>query len=1054
MILEKIGGAVAKAPAATVAAILLLTVVLGFFAAQTDMSSNEEDFNPDSDAANASQRINDYFGAGVRTVQVIAKDPDGKGGDVLNRDALLGLLDLEQAILEPGPGDLDITDTLEPTERVPTGVQSIADMIAMGAMSLQGAGMFTVEMQNTTDQIETLNESITMISYGLLMMDHGDNESVGSNLTMTEAGLGQIVDMLEQMGANGGTGNGNGNGGLGMPNLTTIRMIISGMDDTAVKGTITGMNTFDPTPMAVAVQGTVTARETTKATSDPTTGAVGTPLSGLLQDEAFMGGNYTFMGMPVDHEMLMLDSLAHLQYIQLALGMFTGFETQPEVMTSIIYGLAGGLQFVLSKDYDPSEVQPSAKASLMIVQQNGSMDSELILESQYDLEEMAEEVAKDNKGTIEFGVMAGEILFDKINTSSMESLGFLLGLAILFIVVILALVFRSLTDTALTLVALLMTIVWSFGLGVILGFTFNPMTIAVPVLLVGLAVDYGIHLTMRYRLEKREHSLDRSIILTVASVGMALLLATVTTVFSFMSNSLSDLKMMREFGMLAAMGIISAFIVMITFVPASRLMIDRRREKLGKRRGSKSGGNNGPKRQAALVRFVQIGATSAATHGPVIAVVALVLSGVAFYSVSEIETEFDFMDFLPDELPESQTINYLIDNFNFSSSASNVLIESDNVATPSILYAIYRSEDNMGAARDVVKVGDRADTRSPMTVIMQFSLPTSPSYVPEIGNVYVTTEPDENGVPTTNVDALFDALVAHPSTASQARNVIHVTEDGDYDAAVIRVTVRDAADGGEKLTNELDSAINPLKDLKDDGELDEAIVTDGPVLTYLTVTAMNSAGLQSVVATVIMAMFLLMIVYFAFYRTLMVGLLSTIPIILVIGWVFGSMFLLGIPLNVVTIMIAALTIGLGITYAIHISHRFLEDLETRPWKDALCNTVGHTGAALFGAAATTIGGFGILTFSILPPMAQFGIVTALSIFYSFLASVFVLPSFLALWARHKYGEGDDAGKMCAIEDEGAPEPPEEAPEETPEEAPEETPEEEESEDRGPAPMPD
>ena len=73
-------------------------------------------------------------------------------------------------------------------------------------------------------------------------------------------------------------------------------------------------------------------------------------------------------------------------------------------------------------------------------------------------------------------------------------------------------------------------------------------------------------------------------------------------------------------------------------------------------------------------------------------------------------------------------------------------------------------------------------------------------------------------------------------------------------------------------------------------------------------------------------------------------------------------------------------------------------------------------AALFGAAATTIGGFGILTLSILPPMAQFGIVTALSILYSFLASVFVLPSFLALWARWKFGKDDEAGRMCEVKE--------------------------------------
>ncbi|UCC92385.1 MAG: MMPL family transporter, partial [Thermoplasmata archaeon] len=948
----------------------------------------------------------------TRTVQVITRDPAGKDGDVLNQEALLAILDLQQAILEPESEDLDITDTLEPTERVPSGVQSIADLIAIGSMSLQGTVIFIDEMGVMTAQMTYMDENLTLMSQGLLFMNQSNPEVVGQTLIGTEMGLKAMYDAIIA-GAGGSGGPGNGNGGFGAPNLTTIRMIIEAMDDNAVKGTITGMNTFDPTPMAMAVQGTVMARDTTIAASHPVNGTVGVPLMGLMDDDQFVNGTYTYNGTPIDHNMSMLNSLAYLDAINLALGQFTGFETQPEVMASIILGLAGGLQFVLSTDYDPTEPAPSAKASLMIVQQNGSKDSDRILESQYELEEMADKVERQNKDTIEFGVVAGEILFDKINTSSMESLGTLLFLAILFIIVILALVFQSLTDTALTLSALLMVIVWTFGLGVILGFTFNPMTIAVPVLLVGLAVDYGIHLTMRNRLEKREHSLDRSVVLTIGSVGMALMLATITTVFSFMSNIISDLSVMREFGMLAAMGIISAFLVMVTFVPAARLLIDRRRERQGKRRGSSKGGNNGPKKQKALVRFVQIGATAGASHGPVIAVVALVLSGISFYSVSEIESEFDFMDFLPEELEESQTINYLLDNFNFSSSSSNILVEGE-VATITVFQAIHASEDNMGVARDVVKVGDMADTRSPVSIILRYSLPTSPFFVPEIGDVYQTTEPDEHGVPTTNLVPLLDALVAHPSTSADTQSVIHINDDGEFDAALIRVTVRDAPDGGAQLNDDLNKAITPLTDLKDDGDLDEAIVTDGPVLTYLTVTAMNEAGLRSVVATVIMAMFLLMIVYYIFFRTVAVGLMSTIPIILVIGWVFGSMFLLGIPLNVVTIMIAALTIGLGITYAIHISHRFLEDIEKKPWKDALCNTVGHTGAALFGAAATTIGGFGILTFSILPPMAQFGIVTALSIFYSFMASVFVLPSFLAIWARYKFGDGETAGKMCDI----------------------------------------
>ncbi|ODR80921.1 hypothetical protein BG842_00515 [Haladaptatus sp. W1] len=72
---------------------------------------------------------------------------------------------------------------------------------------------------------------------------------------------------------------------------------------------------------------------------------------------------------------------------------------------------------------------------------------------------------------------------------------------------------------------------------------------------------------------------------------------------------------------------------------------------------------------------------------------------------------------------------------------------------------------------------------------------------------------------------------------------------------------------------------------------------------------------------------------------------------------------------------------------------------------AMRKSVTGTGGALLGSAATTVGGFGVLVFAILPPLQQFGIITGLTIIYSFLASVFVLPSLLALWTRY-LGPGD------------------------------------------------
>ena len=133
----------------------------------------------------------------------------------------------------------------------------------------------------------------------------------------------------------------------------------------------------------------------------------------------------------------------------------------------------------------------------------------------------------------------------------------------------------------------------------------------------------------------------------------------------------------------------------------------------------------------------------------------------------------------------------------------------------------------------------------------------------------------------------------------------------------------------------------------------------------------------------------------------LLGIISMLPVLLVLVWILGTMVTIGYTLNVMTILIGALTVGLGVTYAIHISHRFIEEMEHHHSLDkAINNTVKNTGSALFGAAMTTVLGFGVLFFAILPPMKQFGTMTALTILYSFLSSVWVLPSMLVIWARN------------------------------------------------------
>jgi len=112
------------------------------------------------------------------------------------------------------------------------------------------------------------------------------------------------------------------------------------------------------------------------------------------------------------------------------------------------------------------------------------------------------------------------------------------------------------------------------------------------------------------------------------------------------------------------------------------------------------------------------------------------------------------------------------------------------------------------------------------------------------------------------------------------------------------------------------------------------------------------------------------------------------------------MFLLDIPFNVITGMILSLTIGIGVAYSIHVSERYTLELERQDSvRGAMRSAVTGTGGALLGSAATTVGGFGVLVLAILPPLQQFGLITALSIVYAFVGSVLVLPTLLLAWTR-------------------------------------------------------
>jgi hypothetical protein len=172
------------------------------------------------------------------------------------------------------------------------------------------------------------------------------------------------------------------------------------------------------------------------------------------------------------------------------------------------------------------------------------------------------------------------------------------------------------------------------------------------------------------------------------------------------------------------------------------------------------------------------------------------------------------------------------------------------------------------------------------------------------------------------------------------------------------------------------------------------------IVNQITADQLAQTAILSLIVALLSVLAVVAIAYRITEGSASLGVITIVPVAFTLTWVLGTMALLDIPFNIVTGMITGLTIGLGVDYSLHVSERFnqeLEDAETVAV--ALHETITGTGGALLSSAATTASGFAVLLVAILPFLQSFGLITALTIVFAFLASVFVLPSLLVVWAR-------------------------------------------------------
>ena len=661
------------------------------------------------------------------------------------------------------------------------------------------------------------------------------------------------------------------------------------------------------------------------------------------------------------------------------------------------------INLLFSKDFDLDN--PHAKATIIIINLNGSYSNEELKALARSIHDLSDELQPELV-TIELSHTGEFQIATEIDQATQETMGVIVAAIFVVIALMLFIGFRRGSYVILPICLLLLATVWTYGTAYLIGLKFSAVMVGVIPLIFGLGVDYPVHVSERYQEElAKGRKIDVSLQTAMKHVGGAIAICAVSTAIGFFSNIISDVEPVRVFGITCAIGTSYAFILTLFFYCPARYLLDRRKKKSPLlphtvKKMAKMAKSRGKKKKHPL--FTK---TSYRYSGSITAIV-LVMSTLAVIGALNLESEFSMKDFLPGEWESLRTEEKIFNKFDAGSyTQSFILVESGSVATLEVYGNIRGTIENIEDDENIVSISSKEGETLSLT-----------EGIPRLVDMTYSLDPDKltqfnlspDGTPNGNctdddIKGFYDFLyendtVIEPLTGQtlgeHTRTLIHRNDDGDYDATLIRVYVN---------VRTSEDSRNLYRDLKRDivstgGE--DYFITGGMILNIATLDSLQTGQIKATLICIGVIGLMLIIVY----RKLALGLMPLIPVIFSTVWILGIMYVLGYSINVLTVTVTSLGIGMGIDYSVHVSERFREELEKNGVHRSVKETIGNLWRPLSISSFTTVAGFSVLLLTPIPIMAQYGIICAISLLCSYSAAMFVLPVVLVFWANRRQGK--------------------------------------------------
>ena len=587
----------------------------------------------------------------------------------------------------------------------------------------------------------------------------------------------------------------------------------------------------------------------------------------------------------------------------------------------------------------------------------------------------------------------------------------LVGAAVALMLVLVAIFFRDWRDVLAVAVGLGLLVAWLTGLRLWMGHPFTQLAAMLPILMLALGVDFAIHGLHRYRrLARDDPALGRAPRLAGLRAGYSsvrtlfptLGLAVATTGIAFGTAAASPIPELHEWGLQAVLAIVSAYLLLGVFVVVLRA---------GWRppRGHDDPDEPRGLRQLMRARIARTALTFERRGWIIIAGFVMLTVGTLW--VGAPTSDFDARDYIDNDARVIRTMEANSRTFEETGEPNYFLIEGDDLTHPDALAALstlvrtLEAEDVEGqnevALIDLMRMQvARASAGGPGFVPTNVDARTNLS-TRSAENLHIIEDLLANGTH----NGIGGADITFSATPTDVRELVQL-EDG----RAVRMRLWFRVEGAENW-DALRVLLEGLETWDDELQAAsgvELVQVTGPSYTrYVYVNALTESFLNSILIAIALCAIVLL---FALRRVLL-ALLTVAPVLAVTAWLQAGMVAADMSLNIVTVQVASLAIGLGIDYSIHVTQRLREARREHPGAGRVAwmrQVMGETGVALGASAATTSTGFLLLMASPMPLFSMFGAIMAIMIALSLMAAVIMLPPLLLKVGRLPFVEGLDS----------------------------------------------